>query len=155
MTGIAATSFGLIYGLVLGALGWVVAGYGHGSYALIGLASSPLSLLGVQIALLSPPLIWVIVALLGFNASKGAKQNVGFLSVMTFHYLGIAALFFVSPYNDHLTLTRVASVLPVYLSAGVAWYVAGQLLIWYWYLSRRARRGPRSQRKPGSERNYC
>jgi len=58
---------GFAYGLVLVLLAGYTAGFGHGLYAPLGLASTPLSLIGVRSAVFATPFLWSLIGfLIGF-----------------------------------------------------------------------------------------
>src|SRR5687767_11908630 len=77
---------GLFYGIVLTCIGVGAAGAGHGTYVVLGLYSSPLSLTQtIPVALFGTPLLWSIAAAL-VSAVRHWPARIVFLIAMAVHY---------------------------------------------------------------------
>lgn len=115
---------GLVYGIGLSFLGTWAAGWGHGSYVLLILASSPFAALGGLVAILTPPVMWGgIWALL---QARCWRRGV-LVAAISFYYASAALLVAVSPFdenwNNFLTASRQHSSI---IAGGFLWYLAGQ-----------------------------
>ena len=115
----------IVYGTVLAAFGFVVAGYGHGTYLLMGLAGAPLSLLGPLEAMLASLLQWPLVVAAKIRVPKFAR---GFVLV---HYATALLLLTVpsSPYADWNYAANIPHKYRAILVAGMVWYVTGQVVL--------------------------
>jgi hypothetical protein len=118
---------GFLYGGVLAFLAFLAAGFGHGTYVLAGLSSSPLSLFGnIPLALLSPPLLWSAIGALS-GAAKRRVARICLLLGLVAHYASIPiVLQSPSAFADWEYLPRVQGV--VWL--GIIVYIVGQAAIW-------------------------
>lgn len=126
---------GLLYGILLAAVGLVATGAGHGTYVLIGASSAPLAFLAILPALLSPPLLWAIIGgLLSQSGHPGSRAF--FLVIMASHYLSLWPLLTREPYGDWESFDRMWQTWPVILATGVACYMVGQAVIWLYFLQR-------------------
>ena len=118
---------GLAYGLALAVMGVMAAGAGHGTYVVIGLASSPFGLLqNVVIGLLGAPVLWGIAGLL-LSAVRDSAWRAVFLAVMFAHYGGLLlVLFRPSPFADW----SHASKMPEFVAEVIGFYIVGQTALW-------------------------
>jgi hypothetical protein len=121
-------SVGAAYGACLIVLGWVIAGYGHGSYLPIGIAASPLSLFGIRVALFVPVILWTGIALFLLREDRGSRNIV--FGIVALHYLGIVALFFVHPYKELEYLWISFEHAGVYVLFFILVYLFGQTTLW-------------------------
>ena len=135
-TRVTLTCIGLAFGIALMLLSFCAAGFGHGTYVLLGLSSSPLGALPLEnslffVALLGTPilwgLIWLLVALLP-DMTAGAILVV----VMGLHY--VTALFLLSgeSFGDWSYIPKVRDV----FTLGSGLYCAGQVTLWVVILRR-------------------
>jgi len=116
------------YGAVLCLCGVLVAGAGHGTYTLLGIAGSPFSALGIPFAIVGALLQWGLMALLWRRYETTTWPFAAFLLL---HYIAAALLLSLpaSPYADWDYVSRVQGIrTPMFL--GFVWYVFGQFLIW-------------------------
>jgi hypothetical protein len=124
---------GFIYGLLLAIIGFAATAAGHGTYVLIGISSAPLGFLEIIVALLSPPLLWSIIGWLLGKSEQQRNRNV-FLVMMAFHYLSLWPLLTREPYGDWEYFNRAWSYSPGIITTGIGSYLAGQALIWMYFL---------------------
>lgn len=118
---------GLGYGIVLSIFGFYAAGFGHGTYTVIGLSSAPVALTkNIIISLFTPPILWSVAAFL----SAGSRQMVWrilYLLVMCMHYV---SLFWIlqgpSNFADWDYIKRVEGLFRL----SIVFYCAGQLALW-------------------------
>jgi hypothetical protein len=124
------TLAGFTYGLILCAFSFIAAGYGHGTYTLMGLSSAPVCLFGVLPALLGCPLLWALIfALVGTGLKK---LRWVFVAVMTLHY-GVAVVVLTWPggfYSNWDYISRFRGNYAFLTVFGFATYAAGQLFLW-------------------------
>lgn len=118
----------IVYGAVLCLCGVAVAGFGHGTYTLLGLAGSPFSALGAPVAMIAALTQWGLLAV--------ARQRYGLhfgyvIAFLAFHYA--VAVFLLCPASGFADWERVA-VIPqsyqVVLALGFGWYLLGQAFLW-------------------------
>lgn len=118
--------FAAAYGVVLASCGFLVAGYGHGTYTLLALAGAPLSALG--------PLPATIAALVQWPLMVAANRRMpGIVRVFLFAHYAAAILLLTlptSPYADWSYAATIPSPYRALLVAGFLWYVAGQVVLW-------------------------
>ncbi|HKV91041.1 MAG TPA: hypothetical protein VJW20_00685 [Candidatus Angelobacter sp.] len=131
---------GAIYGTGLTLLAFLAAGYGHGTYVVLGLVSAPLGLLGIEVAFLSLPFLWTGIFLL-------VRRNGGiFFTLMLLHYLGAAVLLATQKFSDQFGdwdyFAIVWSKSRILLVACCIWYLVGQVFLWRSFLKKRL--GPAS-----------
>ncbi len=124
---------GLVYGLSLTGVGVLMAGAGHGTYLLLGVASAPLSFLGIMFSIVSPPLLWsTLGGLLPYSHKSPQRQIL--LTALVLHYLAILLLPFFEEYIEEKYLAKALEVNPVVVVLGMALYLLGQAIIWfYWF----------------------
>jgi hypothetical protein len=119
--------FGLLYGIGLSFLGTWAAGWGHGSYVLLTLASAPFAALGASVAILGPPFMWGGVWLL-LQARR--RQRGVLVAVISVYYASAALLIAVSPFdenwNNFLAASRLHSLI---IAGGFLWYLVGQVFM--------------------------
>ena len=121
------TLLGFAYGCALTVLGFLAAGYGHGTYTLLALASSPAGVVGVPGMLLLGPALWAFV---GWLLSRRGTRKTMFLVVMLLHYAGAAYLLTSSQFADWEIVTMNWEQIRVAMVGSLCWYAAGQIVIW-------------------------
>ena len=123
---------GCLYGMSLTAVGILLTGAGHGTYVLLGIASAPLSFLGIISSFVSPPLLWTTLGgLLAYSSKVPQRQIVAV--ALGLHYAAILLVPFFHDYADRKYIERSWQANPVMITAGAALYVLGQVAIWlYW-----------------------
>ena len=107
-----------------------LAGFGHGSYLLLTFAGAPFSLLGVPFGFLACLLQWGLLAILQRRWKPAPIYVIGFLVL---HYLaaGVALRLLLSPEDTDLKyLNRMVPDFTMYQSAGLIWYLCGQIVLW-------------------------
>ena len=126
-------AIGAVYGLSLAVIGVMMAGGGHGTYLLLGLASAPVSLLGFGFSLAGPAILWgVIGALLADRRKKTPRQLL--VGLMLLHYLGVVLVFFVGDYAEWKYFEKAWTTNPAVVVVGGSLYLAGQIVIWVCWL---------------------
>jgi hypothetical protein len=125
---------GAIYGMGLAALSFLAAGAGHGTYVVLGLASAPLGILGITVALIGLPFWWTGLFVL-------ARRNQGaFIGAMLVHYLSGAVLLtnhrFADSFGDWNYFAGMWATSRAFLVGWFVWYLAGQMFLWIGLLSR-------------------
>jgi hypothetical protein len=122
---------GFAYGTLLAMVGMIAAGGGHGTYVLLGLYASPLSLMtlmpfAVGLALFGTPLLWCVVGVLLAGAGNRGRTT-ALVLIMLAHYASLpVVLRDGNLYGDWSYVERVGALLPF----GIGLYVVGQLAIW-------------------------
>src|SRR5438552_15444128 len=103
---LAITGFGCGIGLAM--IGFLAAGFGHGSYVLIGLFSAPFGAFqNIVIALAAPPFLWGIAGLLVGSSKTSWLCRLSFLALMSVHYLTLFAILSPpSPFADWSYVAR-------------------------------------------------
>ena len=124
---------GLLYGLGLASIGVLMAGAGHGTYLLLGIASAPLSFFGFFVSLVGPPLLWTgIGGLLPYNHKQPQRRLL--VSVILLHYLGVLLIPFFDQYAEWMYFEKAWGQHPVIVLTGLSLYFIGQIMIWfYWF----------------------
>jgi hypothetical protein len=120
---------GFVYGLTLSFWGFVAAGFGHGSYVIIGMAASPLGFFGIIACFLVLPIYWTIAGLALKRAYNRSYRSL-FLTLLTLHYATMVPLLIREPFNDWDKLPKMFDVEPGILLAGGLVYVCGQIFVW-------------------------
>lgn len=127
---------GFAYGFGLMVLSIGAAGFGHGTYVLMGLSSAPLSILSllprgdfrVLIALLGTPVLWLLIGfLLGLSPSLRRVRCV--LVVMAVHYSTALLLLLPASHSEFSDWSYVPKVQGVFIM-GIVFYVIGQAFVW-------------------------
>lgn len=122
-----------MYGLSLTGVGVLMAGAGHGTYLLLGVASAPLSFLGITFSIVSPPLLWSMLGGLLPYFHKSPQRQI-LIAALVLHYLAILLLPFFGDYAEEKYLAKALEVNPVVVVLGIALYFFGQVVIWfYWF----------------------
>jgi hypothetical protein len=124
-----------VYGLGLCFFGFLFGGAGHGIYGPLGLAGSPFSAIGVRSswgyepAFVAAALQW---GLLGCAMRWMGLRRAWVVAFLAVHYTTAALLLSVpsSPYADWAYGTGVPEGWWLWVALGVAWYLAGQVLVW-------------------------
>ncbi len=124
---------GLVYGLGLTGIGVLMAGAGHGTYLLLGIASAPLNFLGVGFSIITPPLMWsTLCGLLAYHRRNPQRQILRF--AFAIHYLSITLLPFSEEYADKGYFFKALEANSLVVILGFAFYLTGQAMIWfYWF----------------------
>ena len=130
--GVGVALLGAAYGVALGFLAFVSAGFGHGTYILVGVSSAPIGVLGIPAALLGAPLIWAVVGYL-LSRVTSIRSSRAFLTAICLHYLGVFVLFLTPTYGDWAYFPRVLEVIPWVVLAWGLLYIVGQAIIWWKY----------------------
>lgn len=124
---------GFIYGLILTGVGALMAGAGHGTYLLLGVASAPLSYLGIIFSLVSPPILWGAIWGLLPHSYKSPQRQI-FVVALALHYLAIPLIPFFKVYSEEKYIAKALEINPIVVSLGAALYLLGQVIIWlYWF----------------------
>jgi hypothetical protein len=120
---------GLGYGAVLCLIGILVAGFGHGTYALLGLAGAPFSFLGTPIAIIATLFQWWLLAVACQKMHLPKPYFIGFLFA---HYVAAAALLLLpsSDFADWEYVRRIPQSYRLLLAFGFVWYLIGQMVVW-------------------------
>lgn len=124
-----------VYGAGLAVFCALFGGAGHGVFAPLGLAGAPFSAIGVRSswgyepAFAAAALQWGLLGCVARWLRLGRAWLVGFLAV---HYVAATLLLAVpsSPYADWAYAPGVSEGWWLLVAAGVAWYLAGQALVW-------------------------
>jgi len=142
---------GAVYGVGLSVAGFLAAGYGEGTYVLLGLASAPLvaisSLLsliripafsfGAIGAIFAAPFLWGWVWSLLQPEGPRRRQ---FLWVIILYYASTAVILATTyefGFRGWEYIVRFWRIRPFLLIAGFSWYGIGQILMWLiWRLNR-------------------
>ena len=124
----------VVYGIVLCAMGVLVAGFGHGSYMLIGLAGAPFSFLGIPISIAAALTQWMLLVAVGQRLSTSKAFYVAFLML---HYVSALLLLSLpsSKYADWSYVGSLPQSLRLLLLLGFSWYLLGQVFLWKGVLS--------------------
>lgn len=129
---------GAAHGTVLAVLAFLAAGYGHGTYVVLGLASAPLGLLGIIAALIGLPFLWAAMFVLA------RRNRSAFVFAMLVHYLSAAVLLttrqFADQFGDWDYFGRAWTRSGVFLFVCFLWYFAGQVLLWMDFVTKKTRK---------------
>jgi uncharacterized membrane protein YbaN (DUF454 family) len=121
-------SLGAVYGTGLAFLGYFAAGFGHGTYTVLGIVSAPMGIVGILFALISLPFLWTGIFVLLHRRKRL------FAMAMLLHYLGAMVLLtvprFAESFGDWNYLGRVWARSPGLLVVCFLWYAAGQIFVW-------------------------
>ena len=125
----SAVIAGCVYSTVLCLIGVVVAGFGHGSYTLLGLAGAPFSFLGIPIAIIATLCQWSFLAA-AWQKIRFPKPY--FISFLALHYIAATALLLLpsSQFADWEYVGHLPRSYQFLLACGFFWYLIGQVLIW-------------------------
>jgi hypothetical protein len=118
-----------VYGIILCIVAFFVAGFGHGSYLLLGLAGAPFSAISIPLAFLASVLQWPMIPIVCSRFSFGRRLMAGFLII---HYVSAAVILLwpTSEYADLGYLTRMPRDVITLFVVGVIWYLGGQAFLW-------------------------
>jgi len=128
---------GLVYGLILGALSFLLMGAGHGTYVPFAISSSPFAVVNyppftIVLGLIAVPILWTFVAV----ALEQRWNRVVRLTLIV-HYIGIAVSL-LNPIDGDWSyfesMMRSAGAI-VFLWALT--YLVGQIVVWYFLLKAR------------------
>lgn len=115
-----------------------LAGFGHGSYLLLDLASAPFLALvraaslspGLQYGAFASPFQWGILAIILRRWKHGPAFAIVF-QVLHYAVAGFALHFWLNPVDtDFAHLNGLLPGFTIYLVAGFIWYLSGQIMLW-------------------------
>jgi hypothetical protein len=124
---------GGVYGSSLTVVGVLLAGAGHGTYGLLGVASAPLSFLGIKFSFVGPLLLWTTLGGLLAYSSKAPHRQIVAVALIV-HYVAILLLPFFGDYADGKYIGRAWHTNPVMIVAGATLYLLGQVTLWLYWL---------------------
>jgi hypothetical protein len=131
---------GFLYGLSLTVVGVLVAGAGHGTYILLGIASAPASFLGIIFSVISPSLLWTMVWGILPNIHKSPQRQIFFIT-LTLHYFSILLIPVFEDYSEGKYIVKVWEMHPAMIILGFTIYLVGQVMIWlFWFRTRSNRK---------------
>jgi predicted membrane-bound spermidine synthase len=136
LTRTVSTVVGCALGLVLSLSAFAAAGFGHGSYVILGVVSAPFCFGGALVALVTTPLLWALASYLAASAECSSRRALLFL--LPLHYLGALIAVTVWPYADWSYVSRSVGASMV----GSLTYATMQVYVWH--LFRRAGRVSRA-----------
>lgn len=130
---------GIVYGLALAFMGFMLSGVGHGSYLVFFVAGAPVSFLApihplvFWLAVIWPALMWGLVGALLGSSSRFQHRSAVVLTL--FHYASVAfGLFLLMVPADEF----VSQMFRYDYRSGVistVIYLSGQLLVWVaWFM---------------------
>jgi hypothetical protein len=122
---------GFIYGLVLATVGILMTGAGHGTYILLGIASAPLSFLGIPCSIISPPFLWSTLWFLSSYPKRSPQRRVLIIALII-HYLALLLIPFFDVYAEGKYIVKLYRFHPEVVLFGGAFYLSGQVAIWYY-----------------------
>ena len=120
---------GFVYSAILCLIGIVVAGFGHGTYTLLGLAGAPFSFLGIPIAIVATLCQWSFLSALWQKMRFPKPYFIGFLGL---HYITATTLLLLpsSEFADWEYVGHIPRSYQFLLACGFCWYLFGQIVIW-------------------------
>jgi hypothetical protein len=111
---------------------WLLAlwctGFGHGTYILITLSSSPLSLVPLP-GFLCTPIVWAVIVALA-AAPRTRRNRILFLALMAAHYMVAAALIAWTPLGDWGYVGVIWNRVPGVVIGWAIFYCLAQVLAW-------------------------
>ena len=142
MTRTVSTAIGGSLGLVLALSAFAAAGFGHGSYVLLGVVAAPFCFGGVLVALVTTPLLWAFASYLAASVERRPRRTLLFL--LPLHYLSALVAVTVWPHADWRYVSRSAGAVMI----GAVTYAMTQVYVWL--LFRHAGRVSRALRSPAN-----
>ena len=142
MTRTVSTAIGCSLGLVLALSAFAAAGFGHGSYVLLGLVAAPFCFGGVLVALVATPLLWAFASFLA--ASVESRPRRALLFLLPLHYFSALVAVTAWPYADWRYVWHPAAAVVI----GAVTYATMQVYVWL--LFRHAGRVGRAHRAPAN-----
>lgn len=125
---LSSALIGLGYGFVFMFMGFFAAGFGHGSYFVIGLSSAPCGLVqDVIVGLLGGPLLWLLAAFLS-GGSRNWSWRLLYLLVMTTHYVSL--FWILRAPSRFADWSHVHKQVEGLVWAAIGFYCAGQVALW-------------------------
>ncbi len=124
---------GILYGVGLGYLAFLCAGFGHGTYIPLVLSSAPLVLAGVATALFGTPVLWALLGILAVESHR-SPYNWVFLIATLAHYVTGIIIVVTTDFGDWGYVHRTWEAIPVVMLGWVAAYALGHAGIWYGYV---------------------
>jgi hypothetical protein len=138
---------GFGHGSILGGIGFLLAGAGHGTFVFIGVFSAPVGLTqNVLVALFSVSTLWAIMALLAASSDRWRVRLI-FLCVMSSHYLSLPAI--LSAPSKFADWTYMKKLSPAAIGVAFGIYGAGELALWTLFLFQVFRGRQRVHNGPG------
>lgn len=127
--------WGGVWGTTIFGISVLLAGAGHGVFALLGLFSAPISLLGVTAA-------WLSCVPLGAALAICAPRR-EFPAVALVHYLAVIAVMTLTEFADWQQLSVLPTEYAVAFFVGLGVYIVGQVFLWrVWVAAGGFRRPP-------------
>ena len=124
MTRTVSTAIGSSLGLVLSLSAFAAAGFGHGSYVLLGVVAAPFCFGGVLVALVTTPLLWAFTSYLAASVERMPRRAL--LVLLPLHYLSALVAVTAWPYADWRYVSSSAGALMI----GAATYATMQVYVW-------------------------
>ena len=129
---------GAVYGIGLAIFAFLAAGSGHGTYAVLGLVSAPMGIVGILFALISLPFLWT-----GIFVLLHRNRNLSAITILV-HYLAATALLtiprFGHQFADWNYFMKMWAMSPALLVSCGLWYAAGQIFLWTDFAAQRSAR---------------
>ncbi len=132
---------GIVYGVVLSVLSFMLTGAGHGTYVLILVSSVPVFLLNAIlpenllfiILFFGSPILWAVAGL--FSVWRSGRRRLVFPVVMAAHYSGIILLIpeFYGGWRQSTSHLWGSRDEQIYTLLWFALYVSGQIALWVVY----------------------
>ncbi len=119
---------GFLYGLGLAVIGILLTAAGHGTYILLGIASAPVSFLGIIFSIAGPPIFWTLVWVL-----LTYKARIFTLCILMVHYASIPFVLFFPQYAEKQYFDKVWQAHPTLVIFGALFYILGQGLLWIYF----------------------
>jgi hypothetical protein len=124
---LVSAATGLGYGILLACAGFLSAGFGHGTYVLIGLSSAPFGLTeDVLVALIGAPVLWCTVGFLAGGAGHWVWRTLCLIALAGHYGSLYRVLNKPSPFADWEFVPKAQQVFRI----GVAIYEGGQVALW-------------------------
>jgi len=123
---------GFLYGLGLAVIGILLTAAGHGTYILLGIASAPVSFLGIIFSIAGPPIFWALVWVL-LTYKTRTPQRLFILCILVVHYASIPFVLFFPEYVEEKYFDKVWQAHPNLVVFGALFYIMGQGLLWIYF----------------------
>lgn len=127
-----AAVIGFLYGLGLAVIGILLTAAGHGTYFLLGIASAPVSFLGIIFSMAGPPIFWALVGVL-LTYKTRTPQRLFFLCILAVHYASIPFILFFPQYAEEKYFDKVWQAHPTVVLLGALFYTLGQVFLWIYF----------------------
>lgn len=123
---------GFLYGLGLAVIGTLLTAAGHGTYVLLGIASAPVSFLGIVFSIVAPPIFWTLVWVL-LTYKTRMPQRLIILCILVVHYVSIPLVLFFPQYAEEKYFDKIWQAHPTLIVFGALFYIMGQGLLWIYF----------------------